>query len=210
MTKSKVLILHGFGSSNVISSRQTPNLRAQLEAIGLDLEYPHGPNRLTPKDFPFADVHDCEAQPLWCWWHFIGEEQNDLTKMWRMFENYEGKDDIVGVIGISQGGAVTNLIAMKGTEVFPNLKFAVGYGGFLYPSPYTAPEMTLYSDGIHIPYLTVYGENDVDVNPEASQKVHDTICKAEKGVVSHNCGHTFADDDPATVESVVRWVKQFV
>lgn len=200
-----VLILHGFGSNAEIAKEQTPNLCRSLEILGFRVEYVDAPIKLKPQDFPFEDVNDCVTNDLFCWWYLNKEASLDETFN-MIHSKYYYNERVIGVIGISQGGSLTTILGSNHISLIPSLRFAISFGGYLYPDPWKEPDLNIYKDVIDIHYLNIYGDNDELVKPEISEKIN-AFGESVESLVHHQ-GHTFADNDSKCIRQVIQWIKQ--
>jgi predicted esterase len=193
-----------------------------------NLIYPTGPNRLRPRDIPgFAastedgDAPDPDAEiDSWAWWRrdeasgayrFLSEGMMAVAETIKAAgqDVEEGVAPIDGVIGFSQGGSMTAMVAAT-MEILPTtsaprtapagdsdwaqalrdanrgmpLKFAVSYSGF-----YALPKELgwLYDPKIVTPTLHFIGSLDTVVEESRSQGLVDRC--VDPAVVVHPGGH---------------------
>lgn len=201
----KILIFHGFGSNDLNAHSQTPNLRKSLEDKGYSVHYVKAPILLKDSELPDIPGYDRSRGALRGWWYLqdgtLGEGLSVTEQHIR--SKYGDDDEIVGVIGISQGASLTGLIVAN--RWIPSLKFGVAYGGYIYPL-FGYEIRDAYKNKIRVPYLSVMGQLDTVVVPDDSVKfAHEFVEDKMSTLLTHEGGHVFAEGDE-DVETVSLWI----
>lgn len=201
----KILISHGFGSNHVINQNQSPKLRKALQDAGFELVYVQAPIKLSLEDFPkeLPPDHDYNIYVLYTWWDMNGNHSVELAE--ETIKKYND-DDVVGFIGLSQGGALSGLVCSNYERLIPSLKFGISYSGFYYPSPLLEEDKSVYDSEIELPFLSVIGAKDKVVLPHKTEFfANEQVLKPD--IYTHNGAHEFAEDDQS-IEFVLDWIRQ--
>lgn len=201
----KVLIIHGFGCNAQNSLADTTTIQSQLTKRGFEFECLDGTILLQDEDLLQGLYYNSSRAPLRAWWHLrdskLGEGIADVEKYFK--EKYGNDKDIVGIMGHSQGGSLVSIIAANGW--IPSLKFAVAFGGFIYPI-FGGEDEGIYENKIKVPFLTVAGEKDTTVLPKYSASVTDQLVQdGVLKVLKFNHGHIFTDK-AEDVEEIFKWI----
>lgn len=176
----KILVLHGYG--------QTPKSNSNLAKAfrGCDLISLEGPHQ----------VINQKGEPGRAWWIPREEpllESTEYIGIEESIEKVKRELPCDGIIGFSQGGAFTSLLA--GMFEF---KFCIIIGGF----PALDPKYTHLYERVSGKVLHVLGEEDSIVNPELSEKLFE-LCGKEKKLVRHPGKHVIPN-----LKDEYRWVLQ--
>ncbi|TEA16304.1 Esterase OVCA2 [Colletotrichum sidae] len=213
----KILMLHGYTQSGPLFHSKTRALEKLLSKslapfnILPKLIYPTGPNKLSPQDIPGftpdpsadSDAPDLDA---WAWWR-----KDESTGSYRFLSQgasaaaaaVRENGGVDGVLGFSQGGAFTALLAsaleqgravpeqyrgwveeMREANGGNGFKFAVVYSGFFAP---TEELKWAYEPQIKVPSLHFIGSLDTVVEESRSQGLADRF--EDPMVVVHPGGH---------------------
>ena len=192
--KLKILVLHSFRQSASRLRSRMRAIEAELEDIA-ELEFVEAPHPYEPDaeestllTEDFGDVPDFRHQR--CWWNADAEG------------SYQGCEDslrsvaahfpVDGILGFSQGAALTGLLAALHAE---QLRFAICISGF--PARSEAHAAFMAPQGIDLPSLHIYGEQDVLMDHERTLAL--AGCFVEPQIVSHEGGHFFPDLWPRDV-----------
>lgn len=134
---------------------------------------------------------------------------NGVTELAEKVIKEENNDDIVGFIGLSQGGCLAGLVSANYKRLIPSLKFGISYSGFYFPSPFDSKiDKSVYDGKVEIPFLSVIGEQDTVVLPAQTQQFADEQVEKDKSTVySHNGGHEFGEDDES-IKYVIDWIEK--
>jgi len=237
----KVLMIHGYTQNGPLFRAKTRALEKNLQKAfpaGISLHYPTAPIRLDPADVPFAVANadgDEEESDAWAWWRRKGDygapytyEGLDLG-LARIAEVLKAEGPFDGVVGFSQGGAATGMVAsllepgrkeafeaavssggMQFPESFDNvhppLKFAVSYSGFApVDSPLYKP---FYEPKIKTPMLHFLGTLDTVVEESRSLALVDACENTEGRVVYHPGGHFLPSSQKAYVGALIGFMKE--
>jgi pimeloyl-ACP methyl ester carboxylesterase len=166
MTALRVLCLHGYHGRGSV-------LRAQLRAWSAGLEA-----RL---DLVCVDAPSLGAGDFG-WWHAGAPATWARTRDW--LGSLPARDDFDGVLGFSQGAALTALVV--GMAALPRVRFAVMIGGFVSRDAAHAPIVDALR-GSTLPSLHVIGRADRVVPPDGSRAL--ASCFAAPIVLEHDGGH---------------------
>lgn len=241
-------MLHGFTQSG-------PNFRAKTRALekalqkafpaGITLSYPTAPIQLAPADIPFPTAApeaggDAEAgeTDAWAWWRRkdTGEpyvyEGLELG-FERIAQTLREEGPFDGVIGFSQGGAMTGMLAAaleegrvkafekhraNGGIEFPAslragegeqlvhkpFKFAASYSGFIAKG--VDAYQAFYEPKIQTPMLHFIGTLDTVVEESRSMALVESCENSEGRIVYHPGGH-FLTTQKTYVAALVGFIK---
>jgi len=199
-------MVHGFGSNPEITKQNTPNLTAALIKEGFNVEFVNGPIKLKREDYPFEPKYDPDTSDVYGWWLFKTGSNLDGVEEFILKNKLSERSDIVGIMGLSQGGSTTTLLTANYKRWVPSLKFAVSYGGFLYPFD-PEPDFSAYDGKIALPFLTVVGDADEVILPKRSLRIADELVEDGKSTVfHHDGGHIFAEDE-VSVDKTIQWIR---
>jgi dienelactone hydrolase len=166
--KTRILALHGYHGSAATLRRQLAPLS---QALPVDVE-------LVLVDAPSLSRGD------FGWWH-LGFRGWEPTRDWVL--DLAGPERLDGVLGFSQGAALTGLLAavqQSNPDTVLRLRFAVMIGGFTSREPQHA---ALFARKLTLPSLHVMGEADDIVPMHDSLRLADRF--ADPVIVRHPGGH---------------------
>lgn len=216
--KGRILFIHGYTQNSQTFYAKTSALRKKLIKSGYEPVYLNGPLLLTPADFPGEDLGKFQSgdDDFRAWWikpgqtnagidiseaidtvkKYVDEEQTEETK----------KQDIVGVIGFSQGAALGGMIHNKFEELFGyTLKFSILYSGFKLDTSKASGNENLkqyYPEKPGGNILHVIGELDTVIEESRALSLVDVL---GGDVLKHPGGH-FVPNSKLYVEKVVAWI----
>lgn len=212
----KVLCLHGFLQNGKIFSEKSSGIRKLLKKLDIQLDYIDGPINLERKDLPFEITDDnkwneiVEAKLNKSWFYHDDVSKNlDLTQgIKTVVEHIKEHGPYDGIIGFSQGAALTAIIANTITKYpeakQPFFKFALTFSGYTFTEPSATDPNTLvitdkFVDSFKVPVedpayhtvnIVVYGANDNAVPGERSEYLSSLYPKGEQlHVFKHEGGH---------------------
>ncbi|CAH6722186.1 family of serine hydrolases 3 [[Candida] jaroonii] len=218
--KGRILFIHGYTQNSQTFYAKTSALRKKLIKSGYEPVYLNGPLLLTPADFPGEDFGKFQSgdDDFRAWWIKPGQtnagiditEAIDTVKKYVDEENAEGKEttkqDIVGVIGFSQGAALGGLIHNKFEELFGHtLKFSILYSGFKLDTSKNSGNEDLkqyYPSKPNGKILHVIGELDTVIDESRALSLVDVL---GGDILKHPGGH-FVPNSKVYVEKVVAWI----
>lgn len=188
----KVLVLHSFRQSGARLASRTKKLQAALEDIAelifIDAPHPYQPDasERAMLEADFETMPDFSAQR--CWWN--SDDSHTAYTGWEdAIRAIEAHLPVDGVLGFSQGAAMTGLLAaLKPSQV----RFVLCASGF--PSRAAAHDMLMRPGSIDVPSLHIYGERDVLVDNSRTLALAECFIDAE--VCSHPAGHFAPDEWP--------------
>lgn len=204
MTK-KVLIIHGFGCNSQNSLADTKTIQSQLINRGFEFECLDGTILLDDDDLLPGLFYNSTRAPLRAWWHLKNDKLGQGIKDAESYikQKYGNDEEIVGIMGHSQGGSLVSIIAAN--NWIPSLKFAIAFGGFIYPI-FGGEDKEIYEKDIKVPFLTVAGVNDTTVLPKYSVTVTDELVKdGHSTILKFDHAHIFTDD-AKDVEKIFKWI----
>ncbi|KAH3679627.1 hypothetical protein WICMUC_000859 [Wickerhamomyces mucosus] len=195
----KILFLHGYAQSASIFSAKTGGLRKSLQKLGYETIYIDAPQKIQGDE-----THSSSAIDMYGWWPYVADGFNideGLTAVRQEISKHEG--EIEGIIGFSQGGGLTGIIASQYKEIIPSLKYIIVFSGFkLRPKQYDS----YYEGKIQVPSLHVIGELDTVVEEERSLKLYDVSRDDNKTLLKHQGGH-FVPNSRDFVTKVINWIQ---
>ena len=185
----KILVLHSFRQSGARLAARTRALKAAVSDIA-ELIFVDAPHTYVPDaaeqamlEADFASVPDFSSQR--CWWN--SDDTHTVYTGWEdSIRSLKAHFPVDGVLGFSQGAALTGLLAALESA---QLRFVICASGF--PSRAAAHDMLTRPDSIDLPSLHIYGERDVLVDPARTLAL--AGCFVAPDIVSHPAGH-FAPD----------------
>ncbi|KAH7127126.1 dihydrofolate reductase [Dendryphion nanum] len=252
----KILMLHGYTQSGPLFHAKTRALEKNLQKsfpAGISLHYPTAPRRLSPADVPFlqpaakdSDTNGVQEEPeevdAWGWWQRKGDSipyeyeglEDGFGHIAQLLKS-EGPFD--GVIGFSQGGAATGMVA---SLLEPNRRAAFEKlypeGGMLYPdsfstktgdteepihpplkfavsySGFAAQDSSLYKafyePKIQTPMLHFIGSLDTVVDEKRSLALVEACETSEGRVVYHPGGHFLPSSQKVYVQALIGFIKE--
>lgn len=217
----KILMLHGYTQSGPLFRAKTRALEKMLQKslapfhLAPTMIYPTGPNRLRPRDMPgfeppedgAAENDEDDTSDSWAWWRrddATGEYRFLKEGMNRLAETIKEAGGVDGVVGFSQGGAASGIVAaalekdrtapagdewswveaLRAANGHKPLRFAVIYSGFFAP-----PENLgwLYEPKIKTPTLHFIGGLDTVVDETRTRALVDRCI--EPIALTHPGGH---------------------
>ncbi|CCD24481.1 putative serine hydrolase NDAI_0D01670 [Naumovozyma dairenensis CBS 421] len=126
-TIPKLLFLHGFLQNGKVFSEKSSGIRKLLKKANIQCDYIDGPVSLEKKDLPFETDEerwkatvDAQMNKSWFYHSEISKEL-DLTDAINTVTSYikeNGPYD--GIVGFSQGAALSTIITNKITELVPS------------------------------------------------------------------------------------------
>lgn len=188
----RLLVLHSFRQSGARLRSRMKRVERALSSIA-DFVYADAPHAYAPTDSvrtelaedfgpDLSDLGDLEHQR--CWWnsgadhsHYVGWD----ASLSYLRELIAERGPFDGVVGFSQGAAVTGLLMASE----PSLRFAVCISGFA--SRAVEHAELVRTAGIDRPSLHVWGEQDVLVTNDRSEAL--SRCFVDPEVVTHAAGH---------------------
>jgi dihydrofolate reductase len=198
MSNKKILFLHGFAQSAQIFSGKTGGLRKSLVKQGYEPVYLQGPLKLSQENAGHVISSDVE---LYGWWRY-GADDFDVDDAMDVIQNGCETEEIEGIVGFSQGGGLTGLLAARYKELLPNLKFVIIFSGFkLKPTKFDE----FYEPSLEIPSLHVIGELDTVVEEGRSLKLYDVSHEEKRTLLKHQGGH-FVPNSKDFVSKVLNWI----
>ena len=167
-------MLHGYTQSGPLFQAKTGALRKTLQKAfpaGIELVYPTAPMRITAADESFleksnnnndnAEEEEKEEIEAWGWWRRKGDPKQDQQPY--IYDGVEQGLSFIGeilktqgpfdgVIGFSQGGACTAMIASL-LEPGRKLAFEALYseGGMVFPEAFSSSSASTTATAIHAP-----------------------------------------------------------
>ncbi|KAF1841879.1 dihydrofolate reductase [Cucurbitaria berberidis CBS 394.84] len=251
----KVLMLHGYTQSGPSFQAKTGALRKSLHKAfpkGIEFVYPTAPIRLTPADESWlagtsADTNGTEGgneQPqldAWAWWRMKNQGNSYVYEglelgLGLIASILKEQGPFDGVVGFSQGGACTAMVAsllepgrreafearvasggvpypesFEDGKIHPPLKFAVSYSGFLAGkmAPGPQPYQAFYEPKIQTPMLHFIGTQDVVVEEAQTLALAKACASTEdKYIVYHPGGHFLPSTQKASVNALIGYIKE--
>lgn len=202
VSAGRIIFIHGYAQSASIFSAKTGALRKALQKQGYETEYVQAPIRLVGD--ALHDPSTPDDTELYGWWLHADNEYDVQPAIDTVMTAVGDKNDVVGLIGFSQGAGLTGAIVTK--NLIPSLKFAVMYSGFsLKPNKYS----DWYANGINIPNLHVLGDLDTVVEESRSLSLWDKCAEEHRLMLRHQGGH-FVPNSKSYVEKVVNWIQSTV
>lgn len=198
MSSKKILFLHGYAQSASIFSGKTGGLRKTLKKQGYDTVYVNAPLKLKGDQ-----LHDPSAEELdlYGWWPY-GMDDYEVQEALDMVLS-EGKDDVEGIVGFSQGAGLSGVIAARYKELLPSLKWVIFFSGFrLKPAKFEH----WYEPKIEVPSLHVIGELDTVVEEGRSIKLFESCEDDRKVMLKHQGGH-YVPNNKDFVNKIVAWIQ---
>ncbi len=207
----KILVLHSFRQSGKRLSAKTGRLQQELRALA-DLVFIDAPHAYRPTGrtaAQFAEDFGDAPPPLEhqrCWW--ISNEDHSEYHGWE--ESLAYLEDVFrrlgpfdGVLGFSQGAALTGLLAALQPRGPISMQFVICASGFLSRA---RPHRALLQPGsIELPSLHIFGETDALVDNARTLAL--AGCFVAPAVASHPRGHFFPDAWPLDV--VAAFLRRF-
>ena len=208
--KLKLLFLHSFRQNARLMRARTKKMRKQLADIA-DIVYANAPLPYSPKGdikeavyAAFGRLRDTEHQRIW-WNADEGNTQYEgvdvsLAYIEQMCKQHGPFD---GIIGFSQGGALTGLVAAMEPEKALGLQFVVCISGF--PSRSAQHDELLQPNSISLPSLHVVGQNGLLVDPDRTFAL--AHCFQTPQIIEHSGGHFVPDKWP--LDEIKTFMKGF-
>lgn len=170
----RVLCLHGYQGSAAI-------MRGQLRPLADGLA--------VPAEFVTVDAPSLAAGDFG-WWHGdSGYRGWDRTREW-LVDTFERQGPFDGVLGFSQGAALTALVpGLSAVEPVVAPRFVIIVSGFRSLAPAHA-ELFAHRDAYRLPSLHIIGDNDMVVAPADSRALATLFPGAR--TVRHPGGHVIA------------------
>ncbi|KAH3676232.1 hypothetical protein WICPIJ_009192 [Wickerhamomyces pijperi] len=203
----KLLCLHGFLQNAKIFSEKSSGLRKLLKKANIQLDYIDGPVTLEKADLPFEvdddkwkEIVDTQINKAW-FYHFDEPEKLNIdAALETVFTHIKENGPYDGIIGFSQGAAISTIVANLIAEKMPEhgpFKLALHVSGYCFTdrdadrkelginSKFTK-EFTVPED-FSTKTLIIYGENDNSVPSFRSQYLSNLF--ANKTEFKHDGGH---------------------
>ena len=180
--KKNVLLLHGNRQTGHLLLGRLEKLRKriwkeyQLGIVAPDAPFPHPEAEAEATTTTTTEAST--ATGLKTWWNrnkndYEGLDQTLATILEEVGDGQNDDNDIVGIMGFSQGARLTHLLALLHTadpqNWFPNLKFVILVAGYDAPIPDHFPLQE--TQQIKVPSLHVWGKADPLISPEQSDAV---------------------------------------
>ncbi|CCE63313.1 hypothetical protein TPHA_0E02210 [Tetrapisispora phaffii CBS 4417] len=193
-TVPKLLFLHGFLQNGKVFSEKSSGIRKLLKKANVQCDYIDAPVILDKKDLPFEmddekwqATLDAEVNKAWFYHSSISKEL-DLSESIKFVSNYikeNGPYD--GIVGFSQGAALSTILTNKITELVPNhpnFKVSLIISGYSFTEPDPENEGQLRitekfqesftpNTDSNTKLLFIYGESDQAVPSIRSKYLHD-------------------------------------
>ena len=165
--KKKILLLHGNRQSGQLFLGRVEKLRKRVSKdLSMDFVSPNAP-------FPHP-----EDSNLRTWWNRDGNTYEGLDQSLDSLKieiDRSDEEEIVGVIGFSQGARMAHLVALLHSENpkawLPGLKFIILVAGYDAPVPDGFRIASNIPKEISTPSLHVWGLADPLISPEQSEAV---------------------------------------
>jgi len=200
--KLNILVIHGYVQTAATVAGNTIPLKEKLESIA-KLHYVEGPPRM-------------DISPSRPWW-ILGpnlEYDNSASSRWDQTVKYWSKElsknQYDGIIGLSQGSAMTALLISMlnnrakipafNPEKDQPIKFAILCSGFI---SHKEPHGSLYDIPDHLPTLHTVDYNDFVVSADRTLELKDLFKDPE--LIVHREGHSVPvrDDYPDRMKEFI-------
>ncbi len=190
----KLLVLHGLRQNGESLRARTRPLRHALADIA-DLTYVTSPLQYSPRGATRAEIlatlGEIPEYPMQRAWWLASEDTIDYegfdTSLHYLEAIFREQGPFDGVIGFSQGGALTAVLAAMLPHPVFTFRFAICISSF----PSRAPAHAQYFEPrrIKLPTLHVLGLNDTMVAPDRSIKLFEAFDPTTSTLVKHDSGH---------------------
>lgn len=201
LSNQRILLLHGNRQSGQLFLGRLDRLRKRiLKELHLDFVAPEAP-------FPHP-----EDPHLRTWWNRHDDVYNGLDESLDLLhrEFIQDENEIVGILGFSQGARLAHLVALLHTENpekwFPGLRFVIMVAGYDAPLP-DGFRLSSTAQQISIPSLHVWGLADPLILPDQAQAV--TKFYEEPEICIHDGKHYVPSKGPQ-IQSFVDFISLHV
>lgn len=156
----RILVLHGNRQTGQLLLGRLDRVRKRAsKEFALDFVAPDAP-------CPHPDDDNLRS-----WWNRVDNTYEGLDSSLNVLKELQHQDEIVGIMGFSQGARLAHLVSMLHMKEpdawFPNLAFVVLVAGYDAPLP---DNFSLNNNQeIRLPSLHVWGRGDKLVTPDQSQ-----------------------------------------
>eukprot|EP00980_Cylindrotheca_fusiformis_P006082 scaffold1309_cov62-Cylindrotheca_fusiformis.AAC.1 len=146
-----------------------------------------------------------EDDKLRTWWHRVDNAYEGLEESLEILKGLQNDhDDIVGIMGFSQGARLAHLVVMlhqnDPNTWFPKLAFAIFFSGYDAPIPDNFSLTNSSVGKITLPSLHVWGRGDKLVTPDQSQAL--TEYYMEPSTLIHDGNHYVPTKAPQIQEYI--------
>lgn len=209
MASPKILCLHGFLQNGKVFSEKSSGLRKLLKKSQIQMDYIDGPVTLERNDLPFEvddakwqEIVDSQINKAW-FYHFDNPEKLNIdAALNTVFNHIKTNGPYQGIIGFSQGAAISTIVANTIGEKLPDhgpFKLALHISGYSFTDRDDSPERTelgineKFAKEFSVPEefstktLFIYGEADNSVPFSRSQFLANLF--TDKIAYKHDGGH---------------------
>jgi len=244
-TKLKILVLHSNRQTAQIFENKTKNyLEKKLKTIA-DLTYVDAPKLYEPEGEVKSLIKKNEYSEVpnvgftRAWWNATDDPKTmvyrGLEQSLEYIETLFRNSDFDGIIGFSQGGTLTGIIAAlvndyrKGKKIpvsldniSKKLQFVTIISGFYcrdtreefkncilseLPETHSPEQIKVRTELIDIPSFHIWGTTDTLVNPWRSEKLSEAF--KNKKVMTHPAGHFAKAIKYWPIEDLCKWLESF-
>lgn len=246
--KLNILVLHSNRQSGYVFKRKTyPILEKNIKEIA-DLTYCDAPKIYKPtgeiealiQEKEYYNVPNSNNINVRAWWNATDDPKTmkyqGLEESLEYIESLFKNNQYDGIIGFSQGGTLTGIIAslvsdyrnnkevsMKLENISRSLKFVIIISGFYcrdtrpefkncimeeIPEVHSYDTVKIRKEFIDIPSFHVWGKDDKLVDPWRSQKLSEAF--KNKQTYTHISGHFIKAVKYWPIDKMKEWLKTFV
>lgn len=192
-TVPKLLFLHGFLQNGKVFSEKSSGIRKLLKKADVQCDYIDAPVQLEKKDLPFemdddkwAATLEADVNKAWFYHSDISKELDLTAAISTVTAHIKENGPYDGIVGFSQGAALSTIITNKITELVPShpeFKVSLIISGYSFtePDPESAGKLRItekYRESFRpnpesqTKMLFIYGASDMAVPNERSKYLY--------------------------------------